>query len=61
MRALYDSKSKSIDDRGVKDLLTEKYKISTWLMLEKELALSQGDLGLIPKEAAENIAVILKK
>ncbi|TGY42402.1 adenylosuccinate lyase family protein [Clostridium sartagoforme] len=57
MRALYDSKSKSIDDRGVKDLLTEKYKISTWLMLEKELALSQGDLGLIPKEAAENIAL----
>lgn len=57
MRALYDSKSKSIDDRGVKNLLTEKYKISTWLMLEKELALSQAELGFIPREAAENIAL----
>lgn len=57
MSALYDSKSKSIDDRGVKKLLTERNKISTWLMLEKELALSQGELGLIPMEAAENIAL----
>ena len=57
MGALYDSKSKSINDRGVKDLLTERHKISIWLMLEKELALSQGELGLIPKEAAENIAL----
>ena len=57
MRALYDSKSKSIDDRGVKELLTERHKISVWLMLEKELALSQGEIGLIPKEAAENIAL----
>ena len=57
MRALYDSKSKSIDDRGVKDLLTEKHKIATWLKVEKELALSQAELGIIPKEAAENIAL----
>lgn len=57
MGALYDSKSKSIDDRGVKALLTERHKISIWLMLEKELALSQAELGLIPKEAAENIAL----
>ena len=57
MRALYDSKSKSINDRGVNELLTEKHKISVWLMLEKELAASQAELGIIPKEAAENIAL----
>ena len=57
MRALYDSKSK-LDDRGIKNLLSEKTKLETWLKVEQALALSQAEEGYIPKEAAENIAAV---
>ena len=55
-RALYDSKSKSCDDRGVHALLTERHKIETWLLFEKMVALSEAELGMIPQHAADNIA-----
>lgn len=54
MRALYDSKSKN-DDRGLKIILSEKSKYSYWLKVERSLAKAQAEVGLIPKEAAEEI------
>lgn len=56
MRALYDSKSNTIDSRGVDELLSKRAKIESWLAVEKALALSQAEEGFIPKEAADNIA-----
>ncbi len=56
MRALYDSKSKTIDDRGIKELLGSQAKYQTWLDVEAALAQAQGELGVIPKAAAEHIA-----
>ena len=56
MRALYDSKSRSIDDRGISQWLSPKMKITSWLIVEKALALSQAEEGLIPEHAAQNIA-----
>lgn len=55
MRALYDSKSK-LDDRGIKELLSERHKLATWLKVEQALALSQAEEGFIPEEAAKDIA-----
>ncbi|MBN6367031.1 MULTISPECIES: adenylosuccinate lyase family protein [Providencia] len=55
MRALYDSKSKTIDDRGIKDLLSDEAKYSTWLMFESMLAQAQAELGFIPQSAADEI------
>lgn len=55
MRALYDSKSK-LDDRGIKELLSERNKLNTWLKVEQALAMSQAEEGFIPREAAEDIA-----
>ena len=55
MRALYDSKSKTIDDRGIKDLLSNEAKYSTWLMFESMLAQAQAELGFIPQSAADEI------
>lgn len=55
MRALYDSKSKTIDDRGIKELLSNEEKYKTWLIFEAALAQAQSEEGLIPKEAAEHI------
>ena len=57
MRALYDSKSK-LDDRGIKELLSERTKLETWLKVEGALALSQAEEGFIPMEAAEEIASV---
>lgn len=54
MSALYDSKSK-LDDRGIKELLSEKSKVEAWLKIESLLAYAQGELGFIPKDAASNI------
>lgn len=54
MSALYDSKSK-LDDRGIKELLSEKAKVEAWLKVESILAKAQGELGFIPKDAADNI------
>lgn len=55
MRALYDSKSKSIDDRGVGRLLSEQNKMETWLKVEGALAKAQAEEGYIPVQAAEEI------
>ncbi len=55
MRALYDSKSKTIDDRGIKALLSNEAKYSTWLMFEAMLAQAQAEHGFIPQSAADEI------
>ncbi|MDN6626197.1 MAG: adenylosuccinate lyase family protein, partial [Pisciglobus halotolerans] len=55
MGALYDSKSKTLDDRGIKELLNSRSKYQSWLDVEAALAQAQGELAVIPKEAAENI------
>ncbi|QNH67513.1 adenylosuccinate lyase family protein [Proteus vulgaris] len=55
MRALYDSKSKTIDDRGIKNLLSNEAKYSTWLMFEAMLAQAQAEYGFIPQFAADEI------
>ena len=55
MRALYDSKSKTLSDKGIKQLLTKEEKYRAWLKVEAALAKAQGELGVIPKEAAEKI------
>lgn len=55
MRALYDSKSKSIDDRGAGKLLSEQNRLQTWLKVEGALANAQAEEGYIPREAADEI------
>lgn len=55
MRAFYDSKSKTIDDRGIHELLSDKAKYKAWLKVEMALAKAQSEVGLIPKEAANQI------
>lgn len=56
MRALYDSKSKTLDDRGMKALFSQQARIQSWLDVEAALAIAQAEVGLIPAEAAHNIA-----
>ncbi|MDF9399726.1 adenylosuccinate lyase family protein [Vibrio sp. 1180_3] len=56
MKALYDSKSKTIDDRGLRDELSYHAKLQSYLDLEGALALAQGELGIIPAKAGKNIA-----
>ncbi|MDR2008636.1 MAG: adenylosuccinate lyase family protein, partial [Alphaproteobacteria bacterium] len=55
-RALQDSQSKALDDRGISKLLSKKSKVESWLVVEAALALAQAEVGIIPREAAENIA-----
>ncbi|SEL09419.1 3-carboxy-cis,cis-muconate cycloisomerase [Carnobacterium iners] len=55
MRALYDSKSKTMDDRGIKHLFSDEEKYKTWLLFESALAEAQAEAGFIPKEAAKDI------
>src|SRR5690625_1828977 len=55
MRALYDSKSKTIDDQGIKDLFSQEEKYKTWLLFEVALAKAQAESGFIPQKAAEDI------
>lgn len=55
MRALYDSKSKTIDDRGINAYFTKEAKLQSWLDVEKALALAQAEENFIPMEAAKNI------
>lgn len=55
MRALYDSKSKTLDDNGIKQLLSSEEKYQAWLKVEAALAKAQGELGVIPKDAAVKI------
>ena len=56
MRALYDSKSKTINDRGMKELFTFEAKVQSWLDIEAALALAQSEVGIIPEAAGRNIA-----
>lgn len=60
MRALYDSKSRTIDDKGIKELLTKEKKYQTWLDVEAALAQAQGELGFIPLEASKKICEMAK-
>ncbi|HHG8772207.1 TPA: adenylosuccinate lyase family protein [Raoultella planticola] len=56
MSAFYDSKTKSMDDRGIRELLTESAKFQSWLDVEAALAQAQGELGVIPVSAAMEIS-----
>lgn len=60
MRALYDSKSKTIDDEGMKDIFSEQARIQSWLDIEASLARAQGKLGIIPQTAADAISAACK-
>lgn len=53
-RALYDSKS-SLNDRGIKEIMSEKSKMAYWLKVERALAKAQSEVGLIPESAAIEI------
>ena len=55
MKALYDSKTLTMDDRGIRDLFTKENKYKSWLIIEAALAKAQGELGIIPKQAAKDI------
>ena len=55
MRALYDSKSKTINDRGIKELFSDEEKYKTWLLFESALAQAQAEEGFIPEQAARDI------
>lgn len=54
MSALYDSKS-ALNDRGIKEILTEKSKMAYWLRVERALAKAQAKWGIIPESAALEI------
>lgn len=60
MRALYDSKSKTMNDRGIKYLLTNEAKYQAWLDVEAALAKAQAEFSIIPSEAAKNIELACK-
>lgn len=60
MRALYDSKSKTMNDRGIKSLLTKESKYQSWLDVEAALSKAQGEFGIIPIQAAANIGMACK-
>lgn len=60
MRALYDSKSKTIGDRGIRRLFTKEAKLQAWLDVEAALALSQAEEEFIPAAAAAEIAARAK-
>lgn len=55
MRALYDSKSKTMNYFGIKELMSKEAKYQAWLDIEAALAKAQAEFGIIPKDAAENI------
>lgn len=56
MSALYDSKSKTLDDREIKELLNSRAKYQSWLDVEAALAQAQGELAVIPEKEAKKIA-----
>ncbi|MBP1041192.1 adenylosuccinate lyase family protein [Vagococcus sp. BWB3-3] len=60
MRALYDSKSKTMDDRGIKALFSQEAKYNAWLLFESALAQAQAEAGFIPEQAAKDIAEAAK-
>src|SRR5205814_8905737 len=45
-----------IDDPGVRALFTETARFQSWLDVEAALALAQAELGVIPDDAAREIA-----
>lgn len=55
MSALYDSKTKTMDDRGIRALLTEEEKFRSWLDIEAALAKAQSEIGIIPADDAKKI------
>lgn len=55
MRALYDSKSKTMNNRGIEGLLSNEAKYKTWLLFETALAEAQAEAGFIPEQAARDI------
>lgn len=55
MRALYDSKTKTMFDHGIRYFFTDEAKYRSWLYVEVTLAQSQAELGYIPKDAAKEI------
>ena len=55
MRALYDSKSKDIDSRGIPLLLSDHTKYETWIKIELALAKAEAKVGMIPQSAADEI------
>jgi len=60
MRAMYDSKTKTMDDHGIRVFLTKEAKYQSWLDVEAALAKAQGELGIIPKNAADKINEMCK-
>lgn len=60
MRALYDSKTKTMKDYGIRELLEPHQTYQSWLDVEAALAIAQGELGIIPKEAAKKIKDVAK-
>ncbi|XXL51646.1 hypothetical protein ACSC1U_01565 [Mammaliicoccus lentus] len=60
MTALYDSKTKTINDYGVRKYFSNKEKYKTWLFFEKSLATAQAKYGIIPDEIAIDINNNLK-
>lgn len=55
MRALYDSKSRTMFDHGIRYLFTDEAKYRSWIYVEKTLAEAQAEVGFIPRKAAEEI------
>ncbi len=45
-----------VPDPGVRDLFTESQRWQSWLDVEAALAQAEAELGMIPQEAAEEIA-----
>lgn len=52
---LRDSKSLTLKNKKIDYLLSDEYEYKTWIKLEKIVAQTQAELGLIPSEAAEAI------
>ena len=52
---LQDSKSLTLKNDKIDYLLSDEYEYKTWIKLEKIVAETQAELGLIPTEAAEAI------
>lgn len=55
MRALYDSKTKTMFDHGIRYFFSDEAKYRSWIYVEVKLAQSQAELGYIPKDAAKEI------
>lgn len=52
---LHDSKSLTLKNEKIDYLLSDEHEYKTWIKLEKIVAETQAELGLIPFEAAEAI------